>query len=98
MIKNKPNFIVIEVMKSLPTSLYTYLKQHPEIFMTKIKLFPVFFNHYKQNLDYKVLGSKSKKLKTLEDYWLMFEDVSNEKANWRKLSPQYIFIINTSIN
>ena len=89
MVKNKPNFIVIGAMKSATTSLYTYLKQHPEIFMTKIKE-PMFFNHYKQNLDYKVLGSKSKKLTTLEDYWLMFEDVSSEKAIG-EASPAYIY-------
>ena len=89
MVKNKPNFIVIGAMKSATTSLYTYLKQHPEIFMTKIKE-PMFFNHYKQNLDYKVLGSKSKKLTTLEDYWLMFENVSSEKAIG-EASPAYIY-------
>ena len=89
MVKNKPNFIVIGAMKSATTSLYTYLKQHPEIFMTKIKE-PMFFNNYKQNLDYKVLGSKSKKLTTLEDYWLMFEDVSSEKAIGAA-SPAYIY-------
>ena len=94
MVKNKPNFIVIGAMKSATTSLYTYLKQHPEIFMTKIKE-AMFFNNYKQNLDYKVLGSKSKKLTTLEDYWLMFEDVSNEKAVESFLN---IFIIKKHLN
>ena len=89
MVKNKPNFIVIGAMKSATTSLYTYLKQHPEIFMTKIKE-PMFFNNYKQNSEYKGLGTKSEKLITLEDYWLMFEDVSNEKAIG-EASPAYIY-------
>ena len=57
--------------------------------MTKIKE-PMFFNNYKQNLDYKVLGSKSKKLTTFEDYLKMFEDVSCEKAIG-EASPAYIY-------
>lgn len=76
-------------MKSATTSLYTYLKQHPEIFMTKVKE-PMFFNNYKQDSDYKVLRNKSKKLKTLEEYLLMFEDVKDEKAIG-EASPAYIY-------
>ena len=42
-----PNFIIIGAQKAATTSLYTYLRQHPEIFMTKVKE-PMFFNSYKQ--------------------------------------------------
>ena len=41
----KPNFIIIGAMKAATTSLYTYLKQHPEVFMTAIKE-PKFFNNF----------------------------------------------------
>ena len=89
MVKKKPNFIVIGAMKAATTSLYTYLKQHPDIFMTKVKE-PMFFNNFNQNKDYKVLGSKSKKLNSLEGYLSMFGSVENESAIG-EASPAYIY-------
>jgi len=89
MVKKKPNFIVIGAMKAATTSLYTYLKQHPDIFMTKVKE-PMFFNNFNQNKDYKVLGSKSKKLNSLEEYLSMFGSVENESAIG-EASPAYIY-------
>jgi hypothetical protein len=85
----KPNFIVIGAMKAATTSLYTYLKQHPEIFMTKVKE-PMFFNNFQQENNYKILGSKKKRLTTLEEYLTMFKDVKNEKAIG-EASPAYIY-------
>ena len=79
MVEKKPNFIVIGAMKAATTSLYTYLKQHPEIFMTKVKE-PMFFNNFHQENNYKILGKKSKKPTTLNDYLAMFDDVKNEEA------------------
>ncbi len=61
MVEKKPNFIIIGAMKAATTSLYTYIKQHPDIFMTKVKE-PMFFNNFNQNTDFKVLGNKSKKV------------------------------------
>ncbi len=52
MVEKKANFIVIGAMKAATTSLYTYLKQHPEIFMTKVKE-PMFFNNFQQENNYK---------------------------------------------
>ena len=87
--EKKPNFIVIGAMKAATTSLYTYLKQHPEIFMTKDKE-PMFFNNFQQENNYKILGSKRKRLTTLEEYLTMFKDVKNEKAIG-EASPAYIY-------
>ena len=89
MVEKKPNFIVIGAMKAATTSLYTYLKQHPEIFMTKVKE-PMFFNNFQQENNYKILGKKRKKLNTLEEYLAMFKDVKNEKAIG-EASPAYIY-------
>jgi hypothetical protein len=89
MADKKPNFIVIGAMKAATTSLYTYLKQHPEIFMTKVKE-PMFFNNFQQENNYKILGKKRKKLNTLEEYLAMFKDVKNEKAIG-EASPAYIY-------
>tara|TARA_B110000881_G_scaffold30922_1_gene23352 strand:- start:4571 stop:5470 length:900 start_codon:yes stop_codon:yes gene_type:complete len=89
MVDKKPNFIVIGAMKSATTSLYTYLKQHPDIFMTKVKE-PMFFNNFNQNTDFKVLGNKSKKVNSLLDYFSMFGSVKNESAIG-EASPAYIY-------
>ena len=87
--KKKPNFIIIGAMKAATTSLYTYLKQHPDIFITKVKE-PMFFNNCNQEKDYKIIGSKSKKVNTLEGYLSLFNDVKNEKAIG-EASPAYIY-------
>ena len=79
MVEKKANFIVIGAMKAATTSLYTYLKQHPDIFMTKVKE-PMFFNNFNQNKDYKVLGRKGNRSTTLEEYFSLFSDVENELA------------------
>lgn len=89
MVENKPNFIVIGTMKAATTSLYTYIKQHPDIFMTKVKE-PMFFNNFQQENNYNILGSKSKKSTTLEEYLAMFKDAKNEKAIG-EASPAYIY-------
>ena len=54
MADKKPNFIVVGAMKAATTSLYTYLKQHPEIFMTQVKE-PMFFNNFQQENNYKIV-------------------------------------------
>lgn len=89
MVEKKPNFIIIGAMKAATTSLYTYLKQHPDIFMTKVKE-PMFFNNFNQITDFKVLANKSKKVNSLLDYFSMFSSVENESAIG-EASPAYIY-------
>jgi len=86
--QKKPNFIIIGAMKAATTSLYTYLKQHPDVFMTTIKE-PMFFNNFKKKNDFKVLGRKTKKITTFEEYYPLFDAVKNEKAIG-EASPSYI--------
>ncbi len=86
---NLPNFIIIGAMKAATTSIYTYLKQHPDIFMPKVKE-PMFFNNYKQERNHYVLGRKTKKIKTLQEYRSLFNDVKSEKAIG-EASPGYIY-------
>ena len=85
--QKKPNFIIIGAMKAATTSLYTYLKQHPDVFMTSIKE-PMFFNSFHNN-NFKSLGSKKKKITTFEQYYQLFDAVKNEKAIG-EASPNYI--------
>jgi len=84
-----PNFIIIGAMKSATTSLYTYLKQHPDVFMTTIKE-PMFFNNFQKENDCKLHGRKTKKITTFDQYYSLFDAVKNEKAIG-EASPSYIF-------
>ena len=84
----KPNFIIIGAMKAATTSLYTYLKQHPDIFMTSVKE-PMFFNNYNKKNNYIIKGRKNKKITTLKQYYNLFNDVKKETAIG-EASPSYI--------
>jgi len=84
-----PNFIIIGAMKAATTSLYTYLKQHPDVFMTANKE-PMFFNNFQKANDFKIHGRKRKKITTFEEYYSLFEGATNEKAIG-EASPSYIF-------
>jgi hypothetical protein len=65
-----PNFFIIGAMRAGTTSLYYYLKEHPEVYMSPRKE-PTFF----------VPGVRWKKAITeLGAYQALFEDVSGEKA------------------
>lgn len=91
---NKPNFIVIGAMKSATTSLYSYLKQHPDIFMTKVKE-PMFFNNYKNEKIYKTFGSKLRKYHNIEEYYSLFDDVDGQ-VSIGEASPSYIYSVNAA--
>lgn len=84
----KPNFIIIGAMKAATTSLYTYLKQHPNVFMTHIKE-PMFFNNINQKNNFVLKGRKNKKISTFKEYYSLFNSVRNEKAIG-EASPAYI--------
>ena len=75
-------------MKAATTSLYTYLKQHPDVFMTAIKE-PMFFNNFQKTNNFKLQGRKTRKITTFEQYNALFKGVKNEKAIG-EASPAYI--------
>ena len=55
-------------MKAATTSLYTYLKQHPYLFMTSIKE-PMFFNSLNTENDFVLQGRKTKKITSFDEYY-----------------------------
>jgi hypothetical protein len=85
----KPNFIIIGAMKAATTSLYTYLKQHPDVFMTSIKE-PMFFNSLNTENDFVLQGRETKKITSFDEYYSLFERVENETAIG-EASPAYIY-------
>ncbi len=86
--KTKPNFIIIGAMKAATTSLYSYLKQHPDVFMTDVKEH-MFFNNFNNKNNYIIKGRQKKKITTFKEYYQLFDNVKNETAIG-EASPAYI--------
>ena len=85
----KPNFIIIGAMKAATTSLYTYIKQHPDIFMSYIKE-PMFFNNLNSKKPYIIKGSSKKKFKNFEKYLSLFKKANHEQSIG-EASPAYMY-------
>ena len=88
-----PNFLIIGAAKSGTTSLYTWLKQHPQIYMTPVKETNFFafegekLNFAKESITEAYLrGFKT----SIEAYIEQFQGVSNEIAIG-EASPTYLY-------
>jgi hypothetical protein len=76
---NKPNFLIVGAQKSGTTSLYNYLKQHPQIYMSPAKE-PHFFVSHFLKLPHRGIGDNVYRvIKDLKKYEALFSDVRNEK-------------------
>src|SRR6185436_18154558 len=83
-----PNFFIVGAPKAGTTSLYYYLKRHPEVFMSPIKE-PNFFAYdetVKQNLYHKEKG-----VGTLEEYKELFASVNGHHKAIGEASVCYLF-------
>ena len=81
---NMPNFLIIGAPKAGTSSLYYYLKQHPQIYMSPVKE-PHFFALEGKKFDYvgpteKGINRKGQIITNLEKYKALFNEVSNEIA------------------
>ena len=77
-----PNFLIIGAQKSGTTSLYEYLKQHPQIYMSPLKE-PRFFAFEGSKPDYVGPGDHAlyrDVVSDLESYQALFGGASEEKA------------------
>jgi hypothetical protein len=89
-----PNFFIVGAQKAGTTSLYHYLNQHPEVYMSPIKE-PFFFDH---ELDSKgeVVASEFEgrrqppRFANVKEYSRLFEGVGDEKAIG-EATPLYIY-------
>lgn len=88
-----PNFLIIGAAKAGTSSLYEYLKQHPQIWMSPIKE-TNFFALEGETLDFSGPADQdcisSFSITKIEDYLTMFQGVSNEIAIG-EASPQYLY-------
>ncbi|MDJ0845265.1 sulfotransferase family protein [Crocosphaera sp.] len=90
-----PNFIIFGVQKAGTTSVYNYLKQHPEVYLSPVKE-----TNFLEK-DWPILIEqghryKEKKIVTFEQYKDQFKGVTNEIAIG-EISPNYLFHHHTSI-
>jgi hypothetical protein len=70
-----PTFLIVGAAKAGTTSLYHYLKQHPDIFMPKLKE-PHYFAHF----DDDVCKKKFYFVRAWSDYLALFESAGTVKA------------------
>lgn len=76
-----PNFLIVGASKSGTSSIYHYLKQHPEIFLSNIQKEGRYFSQmtgkYGGPGDERIDSSI---IKNIKDYTALFEDYNHEKA------------------
>lgn len=92
-----PNFLIIGAMKSGTTSLYHYLGQHPQIYMSRIKE-PNFFALEGSNLDFDGAEGKEQiqrwvkreSVTSIEEYRALFRGAVNATAIG-EASPMYLY-------
>ena len=82
-----PNFLIIGTAKAGTTSLYRYLDQHPEIYMSPNKE-PRFFVYDGEEMD-PLHPIHTKTITDLKSYQQLFEGVTGEKAIG-EASPAYL--------
>ena len=96
--KNKlPNFLIVGAAKSGTTSLYHYLKEHPEIYLHKKKEIR-FFSQMKGNFR----GPRDKNVnksivKNIEEYKTYFINLQKEIAIG-DISPDYLFFYENAVS
>lgn len=83
-----PNFFIVGAPKAGTTSLYFYLKRHPDVFMSPVKE-PNFFSYdetIKQNLYHKEKG-----IRTFEAYQNLFAEANGHHKAIGEASVSYLF-------
>lgn len=90
-----PNFIIFGVEKAGTTSIYNYLKQHPQIYMSPIKETNFFEKDWENALP-EVKAKKRNGIYSLEKYCQLFEAVTDEIAIG-EVSPNYLFHYQESV-
>ena len=74
-----PTFLIVGAMKAGTTSLYQYLRQHPDIFMSHIKE-PGFFSFGENEYCDEAKKIFPQRICTLDDYAALYQNVREERA------------------
>jgi len=87
-----PNFIIVGAPKAGTTSLYQYLSEHPQVFMST----PKEVNYFsREEIEVQGLYYKAFKAGSLEEYKLLFDNAKGRKAIGEG-SVSYLFYPNTA--
>ncbi len=92
-----PNFLIIGPAKSATTSLYYYLNQHPQIYMSPVKE-PRFFAYEGEKLAFTGPGDElfaNSSITEIDKYCALFAGVKQEVAIG-EASPNYLYILKAS--
>ncbi len=98
-----PNFLIVGVQKAGTTSLYNYLREHPQVYMSPVK--ETEFLSYKPPLDSESASLSAtdlltrggrKRILTIEAYRELFDGVQDEIAIG-EASPNYLFLHEQSV-
>ncbi len=82
-----PNFIIIGASRSGTTSLYHYLRQHPQIYMSPVKETNYFA--YDSKYKYSAFESNRFKIRTFDQYTDLFNNVASQNIIG-EASPRYL--------
>ena len=82
-----PNFLVVGAVKAGTTSLYRYLRQHPDIFMPSVKE-PHFFTG-KPSSEWRGPDAGRRGTQDLAEYRSLFAEVQEERARG-EATPYYL--------
>lgn len=86
-----PNFLIIGAQKAGTTSLYYYLRQHPQIYMSQEKE-AHFFSYENEDLNFRESSRNlTIPITNIENYRKLFQEVSSEIAIG-EASPSYLYI------
>lgn len=92
-----PNFLIVGASKSGTSSIYHYLRQHPEIYLSDIQKEGRFFSQMEGNFN----GPGDKHIdnsitRNLEEYIALFNGFADQKAIG-DISPEYLCLYEKSI-
>ncbi|MBZ0183577.1 MAG: sulfotransferase [Melioribacteraceae bacterium] len=99
---NKPNFLLVGAAKSGSSSLYQYLKQHPQIFLPIFKEPLFLIREVINNLNPADVAIKNENLvhrlpKTFEEYKGIFNDADDTHLAIGECSATYLYYYDTAI-
>lgn len=95
--KKLPNFLIVGASKSGTSSIYHYLRQHPDIYLSEKQKEGRYFSQMQNCFE----GPGDKNVETtvtrdLQSYSALFENCGNQKAIG-DISPEYLFFFRESI-
>ncbi|NOR54700.1 MAG: sulfotransferase [Sulfurovum sp.] len=91
-----PNFLIVGAAKAGTTSIYEYIKNHPEIFLTEPKE-PTFFSYADEDKPVFSMHKEVDFVTKIKDYSKLYDSVENQKC-WGEASTPYLYLYEKTID